>query len=417
MPEPAPGSPTHTDGDRPLVVVGSGVAGATAALTLRAEGYTGPLVLIGQDPELPYRRPPLSKDVLRGKQSAERTALRPATAWAEQGIEVRTGTTVTRLDPAARTLVLEGGGELPYERLLLATGGRVRRVAAAEGIDGVHQLRTLADALALRDALTGGGSLLVVGAGLIGLEVAAVARESGWEVTVAETAPEPLGRVLPARLARAVTALHASHGVEVRTGVLLDRFEAHEQGVAAYLGQDLFHKADRVVVAVGTSPDTALAERAGLAVDDGILVDAYGATSDPYIHAAGDVARRPHPFGEGTCRAENWTPAQDQGAAVARNMLGKGVPYTAVPWYWTHHYGLNLQVAGYPQLADRIQVTGSIEELDFAALLWRGDRLVSAVCANRPRAFRPLKDLVGGGPGPGREELAEFRAVLAEPLG
>ncbi|AJE81282.1 rubredoxin reductase [Streptomyces albus] len=398
----------------PYVVVGTGIAGATAALTLRAEGWRGPLVLIGQEPEPPYRRPPLSKEVLRGGQAPARTALRPVGSWAEQDIELRTGTTVTRLDPARRRLVLGDGGELRYARLLLATGGRPRVLPATAGIRGVHQLRTLAEATALRDALAAGGSLLVVGAGLIGLEVAAVARQLGCEVTVAETAPEPLGRVLPARLARAVTARHRDRGVDLRTGVLLDRFEEYEGGVAAYAGGELFHQADRVVVAVGAAPATALAEEAGLAVDDGILVDAYGATSAPDVFAAGEVARRPHPLGEGTCRAEHWTPAQEHGAAVARAMLGKGEGYRAVPWYWTHQYEVNLQVAGYPGLADRIQLDGSVEELDFAALLWRGERLVGTVCAGRPRAFPPLRALIGTTRGgDGAEGGTGDRALLA----
>ncbi|HEY3478947.1 MAG TPA: FAD-dependent oxidoreductase, partial [Streptomyces sp.] len=267
----------------PIVIVGTGVAGATAALTLRAEGYDGDLVMIGDEPELPYRRPPLSKEVLTGAQSPARTLLRPAGSWAERGIEVRTGTEVTALDPARRTVTLDDGTRLPYHRLLLATGGRARGLPGTRGLPGVHQLRTLADARRLRAALTGGGPVLVVGGGLIGLEVAAAARGAGCEVTVAETAARPLRRVLPPRIADAVTALHRSRGVDVRTGVRLVRFAAAGDTVVARDDRGAALVARTVLVAVGMAPRSALAERAGLAVDDGIVVDAYCATSAPGV--------------------------------------------------------------------------------------------------------------------------------------
>lgn len=375
----------------PYVVVGTGIAGANAALTLRAEGYAGDLVLIGEEPELPYRRPPLSKEILSGAQPPSRSLLRPASSWAEQDIELRTGTAVTALRPADRTLVLDDGSPLRYDRLLLATGGRPRHLPGTEGLAGVHRLRTLADARDLRAALIDGGPVLVVGAGLIGLEVAATASGMGCEVTVTETEAHPLRRVLPAAIADAVTGLHRARGVDVRTGVRLERFERQGDFVVATDARGAALSARTVVIAVGMAPDTGLAERAGLKVDDGIVVDAFGETSVPGIYAAGDVARRPARADGGSCRVEHWTNAQDHGAAVARSMLGVPTPHTPVPWFWTHQYGTNIQAAGHPQGPGTLTVEGDLEALDFTALLHHEGRLTGVVCAGRAREFKALR--------------------------
>lgn len=382
----------------PIAIVGTGIAGATAALTLRAEGFTGRILLIGDEPLAPYRRPPLSKEVLRGSQAPARTLLRPAGSWSDQGIELLTGTLVTELDPAARKITLQDGTRLPYSKLLLATGGRPRSLASTPGPPGVHHLRTLADAQRLRGALIAGGSVLVVGGGLIGLEVAASARVVGCEVTLVEAASEPLARVLPPAIARAVAALHRAHGVDLRTGVELERFDRLGDSVVALARGGALPAADTVVAAVGMVPATELAEQAGLAVQDGILVDEYCATSDPGIFAAGDAARRPDPFFGGTCRVEHWTHAQEQGTAAAHNMLGVDTPYVPVPWHWTRQYDLDLQVCGHPHEARSMTVSGSLEALDFSAVLRCEDRVVGLVCANRPADFRRFRPLVTGEP-------------------
>ncbi|MFD8914757.1 NAD(P)/FAD-dependent oxidoreductase [Streptomyces sp. NPDC059575] len=381
----------------PVVIVGTGIAGATAALALRAEGYDGPLTLVGDDPEPPYRRPPLSKEVLAGSQSPARTLLLPQGSWANQNIDLRIGTEVTALDTDRRKVVLSDGTALPYQRLLLATGGRARGLAGAEGLPGVHRLRSLADANALRSALVAGGRVLVIGAGLIGLEVAATARRLGCEVTVTEADERPLARVLPAMVADAVTGLHRSRGVEIRTGVRLDRFTVCDGRIAAESHEgpaDSALTADTVVVAVGMTPQTALAERAGLEVDDGILVDAYGATCVPGVYAAGDVARGPYGTGGAPKRYEHWSHAQDHGAAVARTLLGGTVPYTPRPWFWTNQYGNTLQVAGDPQEAEKFTVDGEPsdpEKWDFAVRAYRDGRLIGVVCANRAPEFSAMR--------------------------
>ena len=385
----------------PIVVVGTGIAGATAALTLRAEGYDGPVVLIGDDPEAPYRRPPLSKEVLTGAQAPARTLLRPVGAWADQGIELRTGTEVTELDPAAAKITLADGSRIPYHRLLLATGGRPRNLPQARELDGVHRLRTLADARTLRTALLGARSLLVVGAGFIGLEAAAAARTLGLEVTVVETAATPVARALPPSLTDPLVTLHRENGVTLRTGIRLERLERRGAAMVAtdHTGAEL--TADLVLVAVGIAPATGLAEAAGIAVDDGILVDEYGATSAPGVFAAGDVARRPDPVLGGRTRVEHWANAQDHGAAAARAMLGVREPFGPVPWYWTHQYGTTLQVCGHPSAADGMEVDGDLGGPEFTARLHRQGRLTAVVCRNRPADFRRLRPQVAAGSAPG----------------
>ncbi|QMV21317.1 NAD(P)-binding protein [Streptomyces sp. SCUT-3] len=383
MPEPAP---------RTVAVVGTGVAGTTAALTLRKEGFEGRIVLIGDEPHEPYRRPPLSKDLLRGDVPPERARLKPSSAWAEQGVELLTGTAVTGLDASA--LHFADGSRLPCDRLLLATGARPRTLPRAAGLDRVHTLRTLDDLPALRGDLASGGPLLVVGAGLVGLEVAATARQAGCEVTVLEAADRPLGRVLPPVLGRAVADLHRANGVRVHTGVGLRSLARHGDTLVATGHDGTEWTAAAVLVAVGTVPETALAERAGLAVADGIVVDRYGATGVPHVYAAGDVARRPDPVLGGLHRVEQWNHAQEHGAAVAANMLGGRRPFDAVPWGWTDQYGVVLQFCGHPAVGDDIAVDGDPGGFDFTAVVRRDGRPVGGVAAGRPAGFRALRGLV-----------------------
>ncbi|MEU4874469.1 FAD-dependent oxidoreductase [Streptomyces sp. NPDC021608] len=392
MPETAP---------RTIAVVGTGVAGATAALTLRQEGFDGRLLLVGDDPHPPYRRPPLSKDLLKGRPTPERLRLKPPTAWEELGIELRAGTKVT--DIADGVLECSDGSRVPYDRLLLATGGRARRLPYAAGHDHVHTLRGLGDVPALRADLESGGPLLVVGAGLLGLEVAASARAKGLDVTVLDSGAEPLRRVLPAPLRRAVLELHRSHGTRVHTGVTLTALAPRGGALVATARDGRSWQARTVLVAVGIRPDVELAARAGLAVGDGIVVDALGASSDPRVFAAGDVALRPDRVPGRRVRVEQWNHAQQHAAAVARNMIGARVPFTADPWSWTEQYGVMLQTAGRFTDADSLTVRGDLAGFDFAALATARGRPVGVVAAGRPHDFRALRaalDPAGDGPSP-----------------
>ncbi|WP_034270347.1 NAD(P)/FAD-dependent oxidoreductase [Haloechinothrix halophila] len=389
------------------IVVGTGVAGATAALTLRSTGYEGRIVLIGEEPDEPYRKPPLSKDVLRGTMPFERTRLRAPQTWEQQDVELRTGERVVDVDVLARKLELDGGERLDYELLLFATGGSPRPLPVADGMAGVHMLRSASDVPALRDRLAEGSRVLVIGAGLIGAEVAATARSRGCAVTMLEAEPTPLSRLLPPRVAGVYADLHRSHGVELHTGVDVTGVERTESGLVTTDADGRGWTADTVVVAIGMVPNTELAERAGIAVDNGILVDEYFETSVPGVFAAGDVANQPNLMLGGRQRIEHWQSAQEQGAAAARNMLGDRTPFSQVPWCWSDQYGVNLQVAGWPMATDDLSIRGEVDSLNFTAVFHRDGRLVGAVGVNRAKEIRALRKLIATAPGAGPELLAD----------
>ncbi|MGH3432715.1 MAG: NAD(P)/FAD-dependent oxidoreductase [Thermocrispum sp.] len=383
------------------VIVGTGIAGAGAALRLRSSGYDGRLLLIGDEPHEPYRRPPLSKDLLSGKTPQERTRLRPPETWAKQGIELRTGTRVAALDVGARKLELADGEQLSYDQLLLATGGRPRKLPQAAGVPGVYTLRSMSDLPALQASLGPGSSVLVIGAGLIGAEVAATARGLGCAVMMLEAEPHPLSRLLPPRISEVYAGLHREHGVDLHTGVLVDTIERIDLGVLATDTTGRKWLADTVVVAVGMVPNTELAADAGLEVDNGlggIVVDEYFRTSAPAVFAAGDVANQPNLQLGGRHRVEHWTSAQEQGTAAAASMLGERTPYDKVPWCWSDQYGVNLQVAGWPAASDDITLRGEPGERDFTAIFHRGGRLVGAVGVNRAKEVRTLRRLIAEQP-------------------
>lgn len=395
-------------------IVGTGIAGATAALKLRGGGFDGPIVLIGDEPEAPYRRPPLSKEYLSGSTPAERIRLRPEDFWQKQDIELRTSTRVASVDVADRVLVFDDGDELAYAQLLLATGGRPRPLPVASGLDGVHTLRTMSDVPALQAALRPGSSVLVIGAGLIGAEVAATARGLDCSVMMLEAEPLPLSRLLPPAVAEVYAGLHRQHGVDLHTGVQVSSLERIDLGLMATdtLGRKWL--ADTVVVAIGMVPRTELAEAAGLAVDNGIVVDEYFRTSAPGIFAAGDVASTPNLLLGGRHRVEHWTSAQEQGAAAARSMLGELEPYDRVPWCWSDQYGVNLQVTGWPAASDELTVRGSLDELDFTALFHRSGRLVGAVGVNRAAEVRAVRKLIAEAPHAPVDVLADPAVNLAK---
>jgi NADPH-dependent 2,4-dienoyl-CoA reductase/sulfur reductase-like enzyme len=393
--------------DPTFVIVGGGVAGATAALTLRAGGFEGRIVLVGDDPEMPYARPPLSKQIVRGEMKPERVYLRPAKIWDSKEIDFRLGRRVVALDPAAHRLRLEDGEQLAYDKLLLATGGRPRLLPGTEDVPGVRTLRTLADALALREEFARRGWITVVGAGFIGAELAASARTVGCEVTLLEAAPKPLMRVLPPTLAETYAQLHLDRGVDLRTGAIVTDLvsDGGRLRVLDVTGASL--TTDTLVVAIGLEPDLALAREAGLHVGDGIIVDELCRTSAPDVFAAGDNASFPHPALGARVRVEHWQNAQHMGQAAARSMLGVGEPFTEVPWVWSDQYDVNLQVAGLPQATDEVVLRGDPESLDFTAFLLRADRLVAAIGVNRASDIRAARALIAEGVTPERHRLSD----------
>jgi 3-phenylpropionate/trans-cinnamate dioxygenase ferredoxin reductase component len=324
-----------------MVIVGGGECGARAAFALREGGYTGPITLIGDETELPYERPPLSKTPVGGRIAPKTIAEAPR--YAEAGIATTLGGAAQAIDRTGRAVLLADGSRIPYERLLIATGAQPRRLPLAEGRP-VAYLRTVADARRILAAVRPGGRVAIVGAGFIGLELAATLRGVGAAVTVLEAAPRVLGRAVLPEIAAVLAARHAAEGVEIRTGVQIEAIEAN----TVTLADGSRVAADLVVIGIGAVPATGLAERAGLAVDNGVAVDATLATSDPDIFAAGDCCSFPcGPEGR-RVRLESWRNAQDQGNHVAANMLGAGVPYGKAPWFWSDQYELTIQVAGLP---------------------------------------------------------------------
>ncbi|NGP08927.1 FAD-dependent oxidoreductase [Rhodococcus sp. 14C212] len=399
-----------------VVVVGTGVAGATAAQTLRKEGFAGRVVLIGEEVALPYRRPVLSKDLLAGSITAERAQLEPAGYWADHDIDLRTETRVVELDPLRRRIRLWDNEILDYDAVILATGARARQLDH-DGGDRVLSLRTAENIAPLRAAIETHRSLLVVGAGLIGCEVASTARELGAEVTVLESAPSPLARIVPPTVAEMYVGLHAERDVPVHTGVALRSLTGDDDGVQATAADGRAWTAGAALVAVGSVPDTALARAAGLTVDDGIVVDEAYRTSVAGVYAAGDVIEQPNPVLGGRHRTENWNSARAQGIAAAKSVLGQPLGAAEVPWGWSTQYGHNLQFAGWSRHDDDYVVRGSIEGRDFTALALRGDRLVGAIALGRPKDIRIVRQLVAAGAAVDRAALADESVALGDVAG
>ncbi|MFE0754490.1 NAD(P)/FAD-dependent oxidoreductase [Inquilinus sp. NPDC058860] len=357
-----------------MVIVGAGEAGARAAAALREEGWDGPVTLVGGEIHPPYERPPLSKAALLAEAEPVATTVLDRDRAAALGIELVLGTEVTAVDRAARTVILADRRPLPYSRLLLATGARPRRLTLP-GHERALYLRRFDDALALRPLLRPGMRLAIIGGGFIGLELAAAAIARGCAVTLVEAQPRILMRGVPAEIAAVVADRHRAAGIDLRTGIGIDRIEPD----AVVLADGSRIAADAVIAGIGAVPETVLAEAAGLAVDNGIAVDATLATADADIFAAGDCAACAHPLYAGRrIRLEAWRNAQDQGALAARNMLGRGEAIGAVPWFWSDQYELTLQIAG---LADEGQTTVARDLGDGARLLFHlasDGRLVAA---------------------------------------
>ncbi len=371
---------------RPVVIAGASLAGLRAAQALRNSGHEGPVVVVGDEEHLPYTRPPLSKEVLAGAQEAEQTAL-PSDRIPD--IEWRLGVTATGLDPAARELILGDGERLAYEALIVATGARPRHWPGDPiALDGVHTLRSVDDALALRADFEGSPRVAIVGAGFIGCEVAATARKRGLDVTMIDVAHQPVPALGPDAGAR-IADLHRGHGVDLRLGTGVDGFEGSGRLEAVRLADGTRVEADVAVIALGAIPNTDWLVESGLELQPGLVCDATLAARDTeHVFAAGDAAAWPHPMADGgVIRIEHWTNAAEQGAHAARNLVAAPedrVPYTAVPYFWTDQYDFKVQSVGLPARADRTTV---LEQDGERVVLGaeRGGRLIAAIAFNAPR--------------------------------
>ena len=341
-----------------VIIVGAGQAGGQAAAYLARNGFDGEIFLLGEEALPPYERPPLSKAVLKGERQPEDGVFVSAEDLAGLGVELRLGCAVAALDRAAGQVLLGGGGDtVSYEKLLLTTGGRPRALPLpGSDLDGVFLLRHAEDARGLAARLQSGVSLAVIGGGFIGLEVAASARQRGCAVTVIEAAPRILGRALPPEAAAAMADLHREQGVEILTDRGIEGFAGETRLSGIRLADGGLVPADVAVVGIGITPETALAEAAGLEVDDGILTDEFGQTSDPQIFAAGDCARAYLPRYGARLRLESYQNANLQAENVARSIMGESGAYDPVPWLWSDHYDWTLQTAGFPAAGDRVVV-------------------------------------------------------------
>lgn len=400
---------------RVFVIVGASLAGAKAAQGLREGGFDGRVVLIGEEPSLPYARPELSKGYLVGDKAMSDMLVHPAGFYAEHDIEVRTESTVTGIDRATSQVQISGGGPLTYDRLLITTGAapRVLEVPGAD-LPGVVSLRTVADADALRERIPKAGRLVVVGAGWIGCEVAACARTLGAQVTMLTPDPFPLVRVLGPEVGAVIADLHTEHGVDLRGGT----------GVEAVVGTDRAHgvrttagetvEGDLIVIGVGATPRDDLAREAGLAVDNGILVDEYLTTSDPRIFAAGDVANAWHPLLGARLRVEHWDNAIKQGLAAADNMLGTPTAFTQLPFFYSDQYEFGMEYRGHATTWDEVVFRGDPASREFLAFWLHQGRVLAAMNAGIWDQGDALDTLLKSGATPSPQRLADPTVDLAD---
>lgn len=382
-----------------LVIVGASLAGLRAAEALRRHGYDGRLTLIGDEPHLPYDRPPLSKQILRGEWQPEQIALRRK-PYDELELELRIGVRATRLSPYERCVELADASRIEYDALLIATGAAARTFPGLPALDGIHLLRGLDDALAIRRGLERGPRVCVVGAGFIGAEVAASARALDLEVTMVDPLPVPCQRGLGLEMGNALAELHRDHGIDLRLETSVDAFEGKGQIERLQLSDGSQLETDLVVIGIGAAPTTDWLESSGLELRDGVVCDRTCQTRAPGVFAAGDVARWMHPRLGTDIRVEHWTNAVEQGAYCAARMLdpeSPAEPFEPVPMFWSDQYDRMIQAAGYPAPEDEVRVVmGELKAREFVALYGRAGRLTGVLSFNMAR------------------EMPRFRRGLAE---
>jgi 3-phenylpropionate/trans-cinnamate dioxygenase ferredoxin reductase subunit len=378
-----------------FVIVGANLTGGAAATTLRTEGFEGRIVLVGQEPHPPYERPPLSKEYLRGESPAEGGLLQPLSWYEENDVELHLGVRAERLDPGARVVRIEDGTEIPYQRVLVATGGRNRAPAVGGyDLDGVYDLRTIEDADRIRVKAEPGRKAVVVGAGFIGCEVAASLRQLGVEVEVVEIFETALQRALGPAIGRVFEQIHRDHDVTFHFGQVVDRFVGSGRVEEVVTDRGVRIGCDFVVVGIGIEPNVDVVEGTAVEVDDGILVDEFCRTNVDGIYSAGDVANHWHPLFERHMRVEHWDNALKQGAAAARAMMGKKEPYDDPHWFWSDQYEDNLQSIGLLLGWDELAIRGSLEERNFLAFYLKDGLLMGAVGLNRGRDVRRCAPLI-----------------------
>lgn len=372
-----------------IAIVGASVAGYTAASTLRSEGYRGELHLIGDEPHIAYDRPPLSKELLAGDWGQERLFIATPQSLSDLNVALHLGQRAIQLDLEKKKLYVGDGYEIPFDRILIATGVKVRRLAMLEHAENVHYLRTLDDGMRLANALKGAKHLAVIGAGFVGVEVAASARKLGVQVTLIDQAAAPLSPKLGVEIGSRVAQLHELHGVTLRMSQSVTSVSKQAGSVTALtLGDGSTIRCDRVIVAIGTEPETAWLTTSGLTIDDGIVCDAYCRAADG-VYAAGDVARWHHRGYQRSLRVEHRANAIEQAIVASRNILGNTIPYTPLPFFWTKQYDVNIQVFGLIPATANVQLLhGNIEGNQFVAGYFENDVLIGVLGWNAIKATR-----------------------------
>lgn len=391
-------SPAHeaarADG---IVIVGAGQAGGRAAEALRGEGFDGPLTLIGDESEYPYERPSLSKEMLLDPDRETIAWVQTADYYVSQRIQLHLGVGAAGIDRVRRRVLLSDGKEIGYGALILATGSSPRAIEVP-GADACHYLRTLDDSRRLCRRLCPGSRLLVIGAGFIGLEVAAAAVQRGAAVIVTDVAPAPLGRVAPAAVSSFYATLHQDRGVVFRPGTAITAIERHGTGLMAITAAAEAIPADTIVVGIGAIPNAELAAAAGIEVERGVVVNEFAMTADPHIFAAGDIAYAYNPRLGRHVMLESWQNAQNQAIAIARNIARdrdrEPTPYADIPWFWSDQYGVNLQIAGLAVAGGTGVTRGTPGAERWMHFQFHGDRLVCAVGVNAPRELRAARELI-----------------------
>lgn len=376
-----------------VVVIGAGQAAIQTILSLRQGGFTGDISLIGEEAELPYQRPPLSKKFMMGELDKERLFFRPYDFYQEQNIDLHLSCRAEAIDRQKQVIEISSGEPLAYDRLVLATGSRARQLPL-KGIElpGVYDLRSIADVEHIIPEIKEGRRLIIIGGGYIGLETAAACRQKGLEVTVLEAAPRVLARVADTFLSDFFTRLHRSHGVEIEADCKIEGIKGSDKATGVALADNKGLEADFIVMGVGIVPNIELAEIAGLATDNGIVVDENGQTSDPHIYAAGDCSNHPNELLNRRLRLESVPNAIEQGKAVAAHLLGAPTPYHQIPWFWSDQYNIKLQICGLTDGVTQSVTRGEGES--FARFHFQDEKLIAVEAVNRPAEFMAGRQMV-----------------------
>ena len=378
-----------------MVIIGCGQAGGQAAASLRQEKYEGPITMIGQEPYIPYQRPPLSKQYLSGEQEKEKLSLRQESFYSEKEINLMLETSVLSLDPHKKELQLEKGETVTYDKLLIATGGRPRKLEVdGHTLKGIHYLRNIDDVDAIKTQMSISQNLVIVGGGYIGLEVASVAIKKGLTVSVLEMESRILERVTTEEMSAFYHQLHTDEGVNILTSTQAKAFKGSETVESVVCG-DHEIPADLVIVGIGILPNTEMAEAAGLKTNNGLVVDEHCRTSNEHIFAAGDCTNHPNPILNRRLRLESVPNAMEQGRVAASNMLGGSKSYASMPWFWSDQYEHKLQMVGFSKDSDQSIIRGDMASKSFTVFYLKDDSIIAADSVNNPKEFMASKQLVG----------------------